>query len=226
MNISETQLPTSKWQAREVGSLLYMTGRPCKRGHLSTRFTASGVCRDCGKENSKAYYVANTEGECERAKRWRQANPEKYEAQYKGRDTGALSLKTKAWRDQNPEYAKQWWDGKLTSDPLYCQLRGIKARCKKNNLEFDLTNDFLMELYDQNPTCPILGIRMLLPNEEGELHNRMSVDRVNPKGGYTKDNVALMSQVANTLKSDFEDPEIFRRLANWLEEKQRDRSSG
>lgn len=40
-------LPTSQIAAAESGSLLYFTGKPCKRGHLEPRKTVTGGCVEC-----------------------------------------------------------------------------------------------------------------------------------------------------------------------------------
>ena len=36
--------------ARENGDMFYFTGKPCKRGHISTRYTKTKMCTQCGKE--------------------------------------------------------------------------------------------------------------------------------------------------------------------------------
>lgn len=38
-------------EALEAGRNTYFTGRPCKRGHLSERFTSSWLCVECSREH-------------------------------------------------------------------------------------------------------------------------------------------------------------------------------
>ena len=38
-------------KAKEAGLSTYFTGRPCKRGHLSERFTSTWICVDCSRMN-------------------------------------------------------------------------------------------------------------------------------------------------------------------------------
>ena len=42
-------------EAKEQGLINYFTGKPCKRGHLSTRNVISKVCYECLKINQKKY---------------------------------------------------------------------------------------------------------------------------------------------------------------------------
>ncbi|CAB4192721.1 hypothetical protein UFOVP1244_72 [uncultured Caudovirales phage] len=43
-------------EARKMGLPSYDTGRPCKRGHLSSRRTDSAACEECLSERSKKQY--------------------------------------------------------------------------------------------------------------------------------------------------------------------------
>lgn len=46
VNATDT-LPDSRQAAIEAGSVHYSTGEPCKRGHVSPRYTVSGACVAC-----------------------------------------------------------------------------------------------------------------------------------------------------------------------------------
>jgi hypothetical protein len=102
------------------------------------------------------------------------------------------------------------------ANPLYQQIAGIKAKCRKQDIEFAITAEFVLDLYLANPVCPITLRRMLLPTEVGSRLDRLSVDRRSPKGGYTPDNIQLMSVRANIIKGDNTDPEMFERMASLL----------
>lgn len=41
-------------EAMIAGALKYSTGQPCKNGHLSERYTSSGICCRCNVEASRA----------------------------------------------------------------------------------------------------------------------------------------------------------------------------
>ena len=49
--IKKTPLPSSRGEAILSGESLYNTGKPCKRGHYSPRYTATCNCRQCMFDN-------------------------------------------------------------------------------------------------------------------------------------------------------------------------------
>jgi len=86
--------------------------------------------------------------------------------------------------------------------------QNIKGRAKKNNIPFNLTIDDI-----QIPeTCPVLGIP-IIPFSASD--NSPSVDKINPKLGYIKGNVCIISKRANRIKSDANAEEI-QKVADWL----------
>lgn len=69
-------------------------------------------------------------------------------------------------------------------------------RAKRNNIEFSITKeDVIIPL-----RCPILGIPLFL-GTKGDYKNSPSIDRVNNSKGYTKDNIRVISSLANTMKN-------------------------
>lgn len=88
---------------------------------------------------------------------------------------------------------------------LVHRLHGCKSRAKAKNLDFDLTLEYLEELWNkQNGICAISGIPMTLNIDKGRNPYNVSVDQINPSGGYTKDNIQLVCMCVNQLKSDFD----------------------
>lgn len=73
---------------------------------------------------------------------------------------------------------------------------GAKARAKRENLPFEIeVSDLIIPEF-----CPILGIKLEIRGENRE--SSPSIDRIINKGGYTKDNIKIISSRANRLKSD------------------------
>jgi hypothetical protein len=107
-------------------------------------------------------------------------------------------------------YAKHW--GKYI-------LNAARTRAKESGLEFDLTLDDL-EIPD---ICPVLGIPLSIGGL-GEKWNRTdgspSIDRTNPALGYVKGNVKVISWLANCIKRDCYDPEIFEKIAIYIRRNQ------
>jgi len=92
-----------------------------------------------------------------------------------------------------------------------------KARAKKYGIPFNLDpEDFVFP-----NTCPALGIP-IRPSKGlrtvDNLHdNSPSVDRIDPKGGYVKGNIRMISNRANTLKNNATLDEM-RKVIRYMEE--------
>lgn len=83
-------------------------------------------------------------------------------------------------------------------------LANTKSRAKKCKLECSLVlSDIIIP-----KKCPILGIDLCVnANNNGPSDNSPSVDRIDNKKGYTKDNIIIISNRANRIKNkhDIED---------------------
>lgn len=122
----------SRSEAKANGLKFYFTGKPCKHGHISPRYTANQNCRGCKesdqfkqsgaayRERVKAtrseynarYYEANKERFAEYSKRWRANNAQSIidrRKSYREANRDALNQKTREWRDKNPGYAPPGW---------------------------------------------------------------------------------------------------------------------
>ena len=79
-------------------------------------------------------------------------------------------------------------------------INNLKASAKKRNIFFDLTTKDIDDL-GIPLTCPVLGIPIFFHRERVQ-DDSISFDRIDSTKGYTKDNVVIVSQRANKLKSD------------------------
>jgi len=98
------------------------------------------------------------------------------------------------------------------TDPRSKMLQRAKGRAKLKGLEFDLTvKDIIIP-----KNCPILGIELACKSgTSGGQKNSPALDRKNSIRGYTKDNVQVISHLANMMKSYASDEELIR-FANWI----------
>jgi hypothetical protein len=109
------------------------------------------------------------------------------------RDCENQILKDK--RDEAPEHR------------LYLLAR---SRAKRDNLPFDLTEDYINLIWPKDNKCPIL--KTTFKSGIANKYQLPSIDKVVPKKGYTKGNVAIISYRANSLKSDVKDIRIFKNM--------------
>ncbi len=76
-----------------------------------------------------------------------------------------------------------------------------KARARDSKIPFTISKKFLIDLYEkQNGCCFYSGIALEL--EPGRYS--ISVDKKDPTGGYTEDNVVLCCWVINNMKSNLD----------------------
>lgn len=93
----------------------------------------------------------------------------------------------------------------------YFHLKSIKYRAKCKGLDFDLDESDLVV----PEVCPLLGIPLQRGSREAS-PNSPTVDRIDPKRGYVKGNVWVISRKANSIKQDATVEEI-RAVAEGLE---------
>lgn len=107
-NDNDNNLPRTRAEAKESGSLRYFTGKPCRNGHTSPRNTSNQICVTCDIEwrlknresllsSKRERYQANRDRELAYARRYRAENPE------------LVRAASKRWKDRNPEKVKSDW---------------------------------------------------------------------------------------------------------------------
>ncbi len=113
----------------------YFTGKPCKRGHISKRYTGTGICIACCTENNKSwttkhpsyqqdwivanrdyvnernrdYYKNDPEWRKEKSRVYRASNPDKireYNALWNETNPEKKALAWANWYDNNYEHAR------------------------------------------------------------------------------------------------------------------------
>jgi hypothetical protein len=71
----------------------------------------------------------------------------------------------------------------------------IKAKCKKNNIPFNLEEtDIIVP-----SICPVFGFPLIVGREDH--YNSPSLDRIDPNKGYIKGNIEVISMKANMIKN-------------------------
>lgn len=84
----------------------------------------------------------------------------------------------------------------------------LRNKCKKKNLNYNLTKDFLFKLYEkQNRKCYYSGIN-IKHNIGCSDYNSISVERLNPNLGYVEENVVLAAFNINSFKGMMNETEF------------------
>lgn len=100
-------------------------------------------------------------------------------------------------------------------------LTTIKARAKRKNLPFNLTQAYLKSI--ATDLCPVFNIPLMWVRENSNkpcaaYFDSPSLDRINPQLGYVEGNVAWISMKANYIKSNATSQELIK-VAKWLKTK-------
>jgi hypothetical protein len=103
-------LPRTRKEAQEKGIRYYLTGKPCKKGHLTKRKVSNGGCVICNKEHTD---------------RWREANPDKK----REKDREYASAWSKANRHRRQEIWRRW----AKSNPDKTNAKQARRRATKKN---------------------------------------------------------------------------------------------
>jgi len=92
-------------------------------------------------------------------------------------------------------------------------LNAIKARAKNQGLSFNLQYD------DLTPpkVCPVFNVEIsrIKPHSNNSKRFSISIDRIIPEKGYVKDNIQIISQLANVMKHDASIDEL-KMFARWV----------
>lgn len=85
-----------------------------------------------------------------------------------------------------------------------------RARARRTGREWNLQISDIHVPY----RCPVLGIKLVMNVGFGK-KNSATIDRINPNKGYIKSNIAVISHMANRIKSNATSEEI-KKTYQWL----------
>lgn len=102
------------------------------------------------------------------------------------------------YRKEHPEMVKESKKRDYEKNIITYMLSGARRRAKERGLEFNIgPEDIAIPEF-----CPILDIKIEAKAGMGRSGNAPSIDRVDNSKGYTKDNILIVSDRANSLKKD------------------------
>lgn len=104
VDILQKNLPTTRAEAKQLGVKHYLTGKPCKRGHISPRLTSDSGCSEC-----TVFWRRSPEGLANgrrRVKKFRQT-PKGRQAKKRDRAIRSAAGKSRrtTWFQRTPKWA-------------------------------------------------------------------------------------------------------------------------
>lgn len=102
--------------------------------------------------------------------------------------------------------------------PEKVMWKGAKHRAKVKNIPFTITVEDVQRVWPSDNQCPILHIPLKINEGSAALPNSPTLDKIRPELGYIPGNIAVISHKANSLKRDETDPQVFRAIADWIEQ--------
>lgn len=159
----------------------------CKKCNLEledSQFYRNGAyllssCRKCLNKSRLEYQNSYRKDNLEKVKIWNKNSKQK-----------AFSDETKK------EKIREQKRNSNKKNVVHCLWKRTKDRAIKKGLDFDLIESEIIipEL------CPILEIPIFV-GTKGDYNNSPTIDRIDNSKGYTKDNVKIISMLANTMKN-------------------------
>ena len=119
--------------------------------------------------------------------------------------------------DKQRAYQRKWVKKKKRSSPdvgtkrfFNFRCSKLKARARKKQIPFDLTPQYLEEIWPKDGVCPALNIKMT-KGANGLNHKASpSIDKIIAEQGYVKGNVQWISHIANMIKTNATPDQIIR----------------
>ncbi|WP_124618586.1 hypothetical protein [Burkholderia contaminans] len=125
--------------------------------------------------------------------------------------------------ERNLPRAKQrqrgYYEKLRAEQPEVIMWRSARLRAEKLGMPFAITPEDILAVWHADDVCPVLGIGMRhnFDGKGSHADDSPSLDRIRPEFGYVKGNIVVISFLANRLKGDETNPNVFRRIADWLE---------
>ena len=177
------------------------------------------ICRECEQENLIKENKIEENGQilykCKICGKWlpkeefnevrQSTNGAKYEYR-DGLETRCRSCKLQQIKNQRQNYSAE----RTLERMINARWLNAKERAVRKNIPFDITREDLMRLWKcQKGKCAISGICMTYEVDKGRIFTNISVDQINPSGGYTPNNIQLVCMGVNQMKSDMSMNELY-----------------
>ena len=123
--------------------------------------------------------------------------------------------KTKEWAIKNREYLLTKERLRRRNKRAQCLISNARTRSRRRGIGFDL-DGMEMEIQQRIDAgvCEITGTPFDL--SPGRKFNSPSIDRINPKFGYTPENIRIVCHAMNAAMGDWGEDPVKTMLISWL----------
>ena len=194
----------TKQQARDSGLLVYFTGKPCKHGHISERYSkGNGECVQCCKEKSKKWY-SDKERANIKSKNWSDKNP--------GRKAAATA------KHRAKDHDRVRAQGKISDLKRRTNDRD-RMNTNQRNRYFKNLDKNIGKRYGVEPTHPRPEVCEICGKPETAIHDKgrlrlLSLDHDHK----AKEFRGWLCHCCNVGLGNYKDnPELLRKAADYLE---------
>lgn len=114
------------------------------------------------------------------------------------------------------EYYRKSEAERRRNDYFQILVNKKKYQSKMKGFYFNLTKEYLEELwYKQKGLCAVLNIPIYI-HDPIDRETKATLDRKVPAKGYTMGNVSFICEIANRIKNNCTDPEVFLKVAEYV----------
>lgn len=96
-------------------------------------------------------------------------------------------------------------------------FNSAKINSKLKGIEFSLTKQDVQELLLTTKYCRYLGVEVTNISGKGRVPTNASLDRIDNSKGYTKENIQIISDLANRMKQEATQEQLLTFAKNILE---------
>ena len=105
------------------------------------------------------------------------------------------------WKKDNPERVKENNKKYYRDNIALYKVHNAYKRAKEKNIFCDITEQDVKDIWPEDNKCPALGM-LLVVGDKHSKKNTPSLDRIDCNKGYTKDNIQIVSHLANLIMTN------------------------
>lgn len=139
------------------------------------------------------------------AKMYRDQNKEsvkKHRATYYQNNIDLCKQKSQSAYHADVDMSREKLRTRAIKTPWKIMCSSSKKRAKDQNLEFNITPDYIESIWPSNNKCPVFDTEFNKARLGESRDTSASIDRIIPSRGYVEGNIIIVSLLANRMKNN------------------------